>query len=205
VQKSDGWYLEKLTMSDANTLKIGFLMSALVLLAACSANHEERHWTEDVQLEDGSIVQIERHVEFDATNAMGGGAGNAVETRATLAFKGELSSLPVWDFPRIALVLYQSKQNQRWVVVSATTSCEVWQRGNRPRPPYWQHDMVDGQWKQAPLAEESIGKKTNLFYRYWKDDFPEHVTPQETKDRQSSPGVDKFYKQIVASDAGWNC
>src|SRR4051812_31349027 len=102
------------------------ILSLLVLLTGCSANHEKRHWTEDVQMEDRSIVTIERDVEFDATNALGGGAGNAVESKSVLRFAGDFAALPAWDFPRIPLVLYKSSQAQHWVIVGTTLSCEIW-------------------------------------------------------------------------------
>src|SRR5690606_29493899 len=119
------------------------------------SNREERQWAEEVELESGSTVNIERYVAFDATNAMGGGAYNAVETKATLKFTGELGSLPAWDFPRLALVLYRSKETGNWVVVSKTSSCQVWRREGKPRPPYWQSELIDGRWKQVELSQES--------------------------------------------------
>jgi hypothetical protein len=186
---------------------LGFWASTLALVGlwGCAASdREERHWTEDVQLEDGSIVQIERYVAFDATNAMGGGAYNAVESKATLKFKGELESLPPWDFPRIALVLYRSKETGNWVVVSTSSSCEVWDREGKPRPPYWQHELIDGQWKKTFVSTESIGKKNNLFYSYWKG-APKHVTAETTNALQSDPTIVEKYRHVAVDPENFNC
>jgi hypothetical protein len=190
--------------------KLGLLSAISILVAitvaGCSgSSREERSWTEEVQLEDGSTVGIERYVAFDATNAMGGGAYNAVEAKATLKFTGELASLPAWDFPRAALVLYRSSDTGNWVVISNTSSCQVWQREGKPRPPYWQSELIDGKWKHVELSPESIGKKTNLFYSYWEDDFPEHVTPSITNSRQSDPTIAQMYRYVLADPQEFNC
>jgi hypothetical protein len=175
-------------------------------LAACgNANREERRWTEDVLLEDGRIVQIERHVVFYETDALGGGAYNAVESKATLRFAVELAELPAWDYPRIALVLYRSSETHNWRIVTASSSCEVWRRDGAPRPPYWQYELIEGQWKEAPLSEESIGKRPNLFYRYSADDFGPHVTPKLTEERQSDPRIADKYQSIAADPKDFHC
>jgi hypothetical protein len=188
----------------------GLLSAILILvgitfLGCSSSNREERRWTEEVQLEDGSTVHIERYVAFDATNAMGGGAYNAVETKATLKFTGELASLPAWDFPRAALVLYRSIKTGNWVVVSMSSSCQVWRREGKPKPPYWQSELVEGQWKQVPVSPKSIGKKTNLFYSYWENDFPRHVTSQITNSRQSDPAIVEKYRHVAQQPKDFNC
>lgn len=180
--------------------------ASLLLMCGCGASSkQERHWTEEVLLDDGSTVQIERYVAFNATNAMGGGAGNAVESKSTLQFTGKHASLPAWDFPRIALVLYRSKETGNWVVVSTSSSCQVWRREGKPRPPYWQHEILDEQWGEVPVSDESIGKKTNLFYSYWKNDFPERVSPAFIKSRQSDPRTVEKYRHVARDPRDFNC
>lgn len=83
-------------------------------LVACGGP-TTRHWTEDVLLDDGSTVVVERSVAF-----------NAVETEATLAFTGKESGLPVWSAPLMALLLYRDPATQEWVIVpGAPELCAV--------------------------------------------------------------------------------
>jgi hypothetical protein len=187
------------------TGKIATLIVTATLIGCAASDREERQWTEDVRLEDGGTVQIERFVAFDETNALGGGAYNAVESKATLKFRGELASLPMWDFPRMALVLYRSSETRNWRLVTASTSCEVWRRDGKPRPPYWEYELIEGQWQEVPLSEESIGKRTNLFYRYWADNFGRHVTPKVTEERQSDTRIADFYRSIAADPQAFGC
>ena len=138
-------------------------------------------------------------------NAIGSRAYNAVETRATLKFTGEFASLPAWDFPRVAVLLYRSKASGNWVVVSTSSSCQVWRREGEPRPPYWQHELVGGEWRGIPLSEESIGKNGNLFHMYDSEKVPRRMTVQEAMVRQSSPTIGEKYRRVTRDPDGFNC
>jgi hypothetical protein len=181
------------------------LFCAIALMGCSAADRQERSWTEDVLLEDGTIVQIERHVIFDETNALGGGAANAVESKSTLKFTGQLAALPAWDFPRIALVLYRSKESGNWRIVSTTSSCAVWRRDGAPRPPYWEHELSQEGWQLVSLHPESIGKAANLFYRYISHEFGRHIDQQSKQRLQSSPTIAEKYRSIAANPQGFNC
>jgi hypothetical protein len=169
------------------------------MLPACG--DREARWTEDVKLDDGRVIQIERHVVFDQTNALGGGAYNAIESKATLSFLGDLSSLPTWDVPLIALVLYQDTDTDEWVIVAKSSSCRIWDKRGRPRPPYWEFRLSSEGWREVPLSCESVGRRTNLFFRYDSDKVPAHVTVEERMRQQSDRDTGSLYRRIApASD-----
>ena len=50
------------------------LLASIVLvpLANCSARDSTKHWTEEVTLDDGSVILVRREVTFSETNALGG-------------------------------------------------------------------------------------------------------------------------------------
>lgn len=174
----------------------GFIC-VMVLSGCSSSSREERRWTEDVLLDDGSTVQIERYVAFDATNAMGGGAYNAVEAKATLRFTGELTSLPEWDEPLIPLLVY--RDNDDWVVVARSSSCEVWSRREKPMPPYWEFRVNGDRWDEVPLSCDSIGRATNLYYEYHSENQPQHVSLSLKQKIDSNPGTVDSYRRIVSA------
>jgi hypothetical protein len=178
---------------------------AIALIACSSANQEEHRWTEDVSLEDGTIVQIERHVTFDETNALGGGAANAVERQATLQFTGELAALPPWDYPRRALVLYRKKDSGTWIIVATSSSCGVWQSDGAPHPPYWEYELLAGVWRKVPLRQESVGRSPNLFYRYHAREFGSHVSERTKQQLQSDRRIADFYRSISAKPQDFHC
>ena len=163
------------------------------------AGGSERRWTEDVKLDDGSIIKIERMVSFSESDALGGGVYNLVESDASLKFSGDLASLPVWRFPWKALVLYRNDDPGRWTIVATTTSCEVWLRNGRPIPMYWQFELFEDGWREVPLSKSSIGKKTNLFFDYESKNVPKHLSVPGKQFSFSNPRTSKKYLEVVPS------
>jgi hypothetical protein len=205
--KSGGKMMGKMMAKATACASLAMFGAPIVMtLTACSsANQEERRWTEDVSLEDGTIVQIERHVIFDETNALGGGAANAVERKATLQFIGDLAALPPWDYPRRALVLYRKKDIGTWIIVATSSSCEDWRADGAPYPPYWEYELLDGVWRKVPLRQESVGRSPNLFYRYHAREFGPHVSEQTKQQLQSDRRIADKYRSILEKPQDFHC
>ena len=92
------------------------IVLVLVVIAACGFLDEANHWTEDVQLDDGSVITIERHVRFATSNSWAGDVPAAHDRRATLRFTEALSDLPKWDVPLTPMVLYQDGSTKEWAL-----------------------------------------------------------------------------------------
>lgn len=86
-------------------------LALLVLLqsvAGCGFyGDKERTWTEDVLLDDGTQLQIQRHVKFTDHNSLAQDSYGAVESEATLQVLDKYSTLPVWSDALIPLLLYR--------------------------------------------------------------------------------------------------
>ena len=151
-----------------------FLSSALSLLPTigCTPGKVTREWSEEVALDDGRIITIDRYVAFRESNSWAGDAYNATEIRSTISFRGELSKLPDWDVPLIPILLYKDASSDDWVVIATTSSCEIWSARGRPEPPYWEYRANPGGWRPASLSTGAFGRKSNLFFTY-EDKLPE--------------------------------
>ena len=164
-----------------------------------------RKWTEDVDLGDGRVIQVERSVAFNETNSWSGDAYNAVETEATIKFTGELAKLPTWSQPLMALVMYQDKATNEWTVVATTTSSDVLQQRGNPCPGYWEFRLSANGWRDTPLSAASIGRAANLLHRYQSELKTKHITIEERK-RLEIPGrpfnamspIEKSYRVILS-------
>jgi hypothetical protein len=126
----------------------------------------ERSWSEDVALDDGRVIVIDRYVKFTQSNAFGGGAYSSTDLESSLSFRDELSSLPAWSVPLVPTVLYQDSSSGEWVIVATTGNCDTWFEGGSPVPPYWEYRLKNGKWSQSRLSTSSIGRSTNLFFDY---------------------------------------
>lgn len=168
------------------------------LLPACGGP-TERRWTENVQMDDGAVILVERMVAFREWSSMSGDVYNSVETDASLAFTGELSDLPQWRAPLMALLLYRDPGTRQWVIVATTTSCEVWNTRGEPPTMYWEYRLGPQGWREVPLSASSVGRKANLLYLYQQDIGTRHITVADRIARQSDPKIARQYREILAT------
>lgn len=159
---------------------VGIVAASLLWLLSGT----RRHWTEDVQLEDGSIVVVERHVRFTETSALGGDAYNSVISNSTLRFTGDLAKLPTWSVPLLAHTLYKDAATQEWVVIAKTSSCDDWREHGMPNPPYWEYHLRNGAWVETPVSKASIGRKSNLLWRFQAQLPANHITVAQKDELQ---------------------
>ncbi len=159
--------MSKLRMCSIRLAFSAVLSATLLSLVGCSSD-VVRRWSEDVALDGGKSIVVDRYVKFWESNALGGGAYGSREIKSTLEFRGAMASLPTWNETLIPLLLYSDQATQEWVIVATTSSCEVWQQRGSPAPPYWEFRSKDGKWVSVPLSESSIGRTTNLYFDYLK-------------------------------------
>ena len=167
-----------------------------MLLTACFDGITSRKWTEDVLLDDGSILLVKRTVSFKESAAWGGEAYNSWETDATISFTGGLATLPIWHVPLMALVMYLDSTTREWVVVATTTSCDVWNARGFPPSMYWEYRLGPQGWRETPLSAKSMGRPANLLHRYQKSLGTSHFTVAERVKRETDSSMSKKYRRI---------
>lgn len=186
-----------------NPLLCLFLIAATLGLGGCERyGDKQRTWTEDVALDDGTQVKIKRHVRFTDHNSWSGDAYGATDTEGTLEITATGTALPKWSAPLIPLVLYGD--GGEWVLVTKTSDCAVWRKRGGPRPPYWEFRLRDGQWVETPLSESSIGRRTNLFFRF-REQVPRRVTVADKLTIQSEATSHELYRSINPDPRIFNC
>lgn len=168
---------------------------------------EHRHWFEEVDLGDGRVIQVERSVTFNVSNSLGGGAYNAIELEATIKFTGELAKLPPWSQPLMALVMYQDKETQEWVIVATTTSSDVLLQRGKPCPSYWEFHLESQGWREVPLSRASIGLPGNLLHLYQQHLGTNYISISTRKHREvpnrsfeAMNSIEKSYWKILGKD-----
>jgi len=170
-------------------------------LAGCNQyGDKQRAWTEDVILDDGTALVIERSVHFTDHNSLAQDSYGADEKDATLKFTGAQATLPAWSAPLIPMVLYRAAQTNDWVIVATTSSCELWYERGAPIPPYWEFRIVQGKWREIALTPQSIGQKTNLFLSYHPGLPAKHVTMQVKRQYWSDERTARKYQQVLSAD-----
>lgn len=158
-----------------------FLFACLVPVGGCTGVIERR-WSEEVELDDGKVIIIDRYVKFQESNSLSGDAYNATDLEVTLAFQGEHSSLASWKVPLVPVLLYRDNTQHEWVIVATTSNCDTWYEHGGPEPPYWEFRLQGENWVKSKLSEASIGRKTNLFFNY-EPSLPARRITREIKTR----------------------
>lgn len=186
--------------------RIFFFTLALSLLTAigCAPGKVTREWSEEVALDDGRLVTIDRRVQFQESNSLAGDAYNATETSSTISFRDELSILAKWDAPLVPILLYQDKSADEWVIVATTSSCEVWSARGSPRPPYWEFRQKPKGWQPHSLSPSSFERKSNLFFAYDSGLPAKHITSSLTNQSRDDVRVYSDYK-VISANAKSNC
>jgi hypothetical protein len=141
---------------------------ACLAIAGCAPGTVERKWSEQVELDDGKVINVDREVEFKESNSWAGDAYSSTTLRSSIKFRDDLSTLPEWNSTLMPLVVYQDKNTSEWVVVASSTRSLEWAARGKPVPPYWEYRAKTSGWLEVPLSIGSIGRKTNLYVLYEK-------------------------------------
>lgn len=175
-----------------------FLLVVLATVSGCGFlfGDQERSWSEDVELDDASVIRIDRYVKFEESNSWSGDAYSATETRATLSFTGNLADLPAWDVPLMPLVLYRDVATGEWVIVATSTRCEVWVARGKPNPPYWEFRLGSDGWREQALSNASLNRQGNLFIRYSTKLDKKHFAPEDKRQLAADARVGDKYRRI---------
>jgi hypothetical protein len=178
---------------------------ALIATAGCESDPASRTWSEDVLLDDGSTVVVERHVEYEATNSFARDAPNLSTFQSTLALRGSGGAGNVWVGLLDPILLYRDPVTREWVLVAATLDCAAWRSSGRPLPPYWEYRLRASRWVAQPLSAESIGRESNLFVLYEQPLSLNHLTVQQKIQINRNGGVSRTLSGVAAKAESFEC
>ena len=175
------------------------VLCAFIALSGCSKGEMERKWSEDVALDSGPTVDVDRYVKLKTSNSMAGDAYSAEELKSTLTIHEGTAELPTWDVALQPLVLYRDETTKEWVIVAASNRCEVWWARGRPTRPYWEYRLKSGGWTEVPLSNSSLGRKTNLYILYEIPPPVGHLTTLAKEQALSNYNVERKSLSIEAN------
>jgi len=155
-----------------------------------------RNWTEDVALDNGSIIVIEREMQFTESNSLSGDTYSSDILKSQVAFRGNLSALPAWDVPLLPLLIYRDLDTNEWVIVAGTNSCDVWADRGSPPHGYWEFRLRANKWVQVPISQHSDNRRTNLLVVFEPALSTRHITIAEKMRIASAASVDARYLKV---------
>ncbi len=134
----------------------------MLLLAGCDGATTTT-WTEDVKLEGGEQIVIERSAKLRANAIAGGGGGSFNEGMTLLITKPIKPDNPgQWSAKYVPILLDRDPATQEWVIVATFFHCQSWEALGRPKLPYTEYRYRQGAWVQQTLSPQWIGREINV-------------------------------------------
>lgn len=150
-------------------MKYTTLVLCLALFAGCDGSGKDKSsWEEEVQLENGQVIWIQRIVESVTHSAewSGGGGGRVDYLQNTIIIPQDnpvAPAPPVWTAKTdVPMLLDYDEEKQTWFIVTTFFMCGDWVNWGKPVLPYRQYEVRNGKWVLVPLDEKLIGRQANL-------------------------------------------
>lgn len=137
-------------------------------------------WTEEVQLSDGTLIDIKRTMVREAVGEPGF-HGKVLEQK--ISYKTATGEI-VWP-GKIDPLIFDLKDGRYYVVAVPRTGeeCELYGRQDSP---FVFYVFANSEWKTIDPKEFPDGFKKNLLWNAWKDNQPARVTIKEKESRDFS-------------------
>lgn len=170
-------------------------LSGLVLTACGKTNIS---WKEEVKLSSGEVITVQRTAKTKAFGEIGGPGGWENEGMSVKVIHPKLpDNPPEWNFPFVPLVFDRDSQTKQWFMVATFYSCQSWYALGRPKLPYTEYRVINGQWVQQALTDSLIGRPANMLTRIHSSGEPDHTLASKTL-AGSDLRTSKEYKSIVS-------
>lgn len=137
------------------------LCVAAAMLSGCARKHFE--WKEQVQLSDGTTVEVERSIRYGKVLRELGGPTSAWISEAMVTVFDHGKRLPTWSHAMEPFIINRDKASGKWTIVAnARDYCEYAARFGSPVPTFLAFELNGTDWKYIGLPEEIVGQRANL-------------------------------------------
>jgi len=146
-----------------------------VELTACS-RAEESSWMEEVQLSNGRTIRVAQNILWRKTYSLTRGPVYRMGY-AWISPDPQMPEPNIWQFDgqaEVAVLLDFDPQTNDFVLVTYPRTCERYETGGRPNPPYFEYRPEGETWSRVELSPSLIGRETNMVVvpdPAWKQDF----------------------------------
>lgn len=73
------------------------------------------------------------------------------------------AAAPIWHAERErALLLDWDSSHREYILVTYPAACSRYGKAGRPRPPYIQYRLRNGEWTQVPFEADLVGRRANM-------------------------------------------
>jgi len=173
---------------------------ALLTIALTGCGPKTATWSEEVRLQSGDVLTVQRSMKFKAYQPAGGGGGADILESTLEIIAPALADAPArWSgAPLLPLVFDRDEANQEWFIVATFYLCTAWYDLGRPKLPYAEFRYRGGRWVQQPLSEKFIGRAGNMLVPNQADTGRNHSIASKA-DLMRDPATAEEYRRVVAT------
>ena len=173
--------------------------SAIVLTAllvtACGKSQIE--WKEEVQLQSGETFIVKRTAKTKPFGEIGGSGGWENEGMTVQIIQPlKPDNPPLWDAKYVPLVFDRDPETKEWFMVATFSSCTSWYELGRPKLPYTEYWVKNGQWRQQALLPQHIGRQGNMLTTIRSGGEPDHTLASKEA-INANPAISQEFKSVV--------
>ena len=169
-------------------------------LSACQFGEKKIQFTEEVQFASGETVKVDRSIRGKALREIGGPGGwEPTYMSLDITARKTPDAPPKWEsFDGLLPILFdRDSNNGEWALLATFYTCEPWYQLGRPKLPYAEFRVRNGQWQRVDLSSQWLGREANVFTGMKSSGEPKLLTLAEKKRRNSDPAIAREYLKIV--------
>lgn len=166
-----------------------------LLLSGCGRSQIE--WKEEVKLQSGEVIVVKRTAksrDFGEIGGPGGWENEGMTVQIIQPLKPD--NPPVWNAKFVPLVFDRDPGTNEWFMVATFVSCTSWYELGRPKLPYTEFRLKDGQWRQLALSPHLIGREGNMLTTIRSTGEPDHTLSSKAY-INNNPAISPEYKRVV--------
>ena len=174
---------------------------ALGTLSACGKR--EIRFTEEVELASGEVIKVDRRVMAAPLGEVGGPGGWKPKYMSFEVIDPKRpENPPKWEseIGLLPILFDRDPDNGEWTLLATYYTCDVWTAIGRPKLPYAEFRVRDGQWRGVALSEKWLGRPANVLTHISSGGEPEFIALAAKRSRLPNPRAWSKYRSI---DGSW--
>lgn len=162
-------------------------------------------FTEEVQLASGELIVVDRKFKTEALGEIGGPGGWDAKFNSMVIIRPlRDGNPPIWqsEIGLIPILFDQDTGTKEWFVVTTFYMCDAWQKIGKPKLPYAEFRLRNGQWQQVDLSPQHIGRPANILTRISNKAELAYHTINTKIERMSAQGIAPRFNKITEEWVG---
>lgn len=120
-------------------------------------------WDEEVQLQSGEVIVIQRTAKF-SESGMADGRGKSPSQAMTIQFKSPKrpDTPATWSGSHAPMIIDRDPDTHEWFIIASTYSCDYKVDTEQPASLYMAYRYREGKWLQQSMNPKWAVRDTNL-------------------------------------------